>query len=104
MERKEERQAWIRWLTGPIVWSVYFLTVYLWDEAACHLAILSEASVLPVTLVLTFITLALIGTAGYRAWRIRDDTFANNSSVWLNGLFFFLTMPVGVTVLVLKPC
>ena len=101
---KEQRQAWIRWLTGPVVWTVYFMTVYLWGEAACHLAILSETTVLPVSLIFTVITLALIATAGYQAWRTKDDTFANKSSVWLNALFLLLTLAVGVTVLVLKPC
>lgn len=101
---KEQRQAWIRWLTGPVVWTVYFMTAYLWGEAACHLAILSETTVLPVILIFTFITLALIATAGYQAWRIKDDSFANRSSIWLNGLFLFLTLAVGVSVLMLKPC
>ena len=104
MPMNQQQQAWRRWLTGPIVWTVYFMAVYLLVEAACEMVVLGETAVLPVTLLLTFITLALIAAAGYQAWRIDDDTFVNKSSVWLNTLFLLLTLAVGVAVLVLKPC
>ena len=104
MPMNQQQQAWRRWLTGPIVWTVYFMGVYLLVEAACEMVVLGETAVLPVTLLLTFITLALIVAAGYQAWRIDDDTFVNKSSIWLNTLFLLFTLAVGVTVLVLKPC
>ena len=100
----QQQQAWIRWLTGPIVWTVYFMVVYLLVEAACEMVVLGETAVLPLTLLVTFITGAIIAAAVYQAWRSADESFANKSSVSLNILFLLLTLAVGVTVLVLKPC
>ena len=104
METKPQRQAWIRWLTGPIAWTVYFMAVYLLVEAACHLPQIDETAVFPLTLLFTFITALLIGIAGYRSGRSGSDSFADKSSISINALFFFLTLAVGASVLVLKPC
>jgi chromate transport protein ChrA len=104
MEKQQQQLAWRRWLTGPIVWTGYFMVVYLFVEAACEMVILSETAVLPLTLVLTLLTGGIIAAAGYQAWRSNDESFANASSVFLNALFLLLTLAVGVTVLVLPPC
>ena len=104
VERKQQQQAWWRWLTGPIVWTVYFMVVYVLVEAACELVVLAETAVLPLTLIFTVITAVIIAIAAYQAWRRQDDSFANQSSILLNALFFLLTLAVGTTVLVLQPC
>jgi hypothetical protein len=100
----KQQQAWMRWLAGPIIWTVYFMTVYLLVEAACEGVVVGETAVLPLTLIFTAITLAIIATAGYQAWHAGDESFANKSSISLNALFLFMTLAVGVTVLVLRPC
>ena len=104
MEMKQQRRAWIRWLAGPVVWTVYFMAVYLLVEAACELVVVTETAVFPITLVLTVITLALIAAAGYQSWHSDRDNFANKGSIFLNALFFFLTLAVIVSVWVLTPC
>lgn len=100
----QRQQAWRRWLTGPIVWTVYFMVLYGLVEAACEVVVFSDTAVLPLTLVLTFITGVVIAAAGYQAWRTEDESFANKSSISLNALFLLLTLAVGATVLVLQPC
>ena len=100
----QQQRAWRRWLTGPIVWTVYFMVLYGLVEAACEMVVFKDTAVLPLALVFTFITGVIIAAAGYQSWRTEDKSFANKSSVSLNALFLLLTLAVGATVLVLQPC
>jgi integral membrane sensor domain MASE1 len=106
LESKRERLTWVYLLTPPVAWTVYFMLVYLLVEAVCKLE-RGEAAVLPVTLIFTLITLLLIGYTSYRAYRQQQDQqqdFASFGSITLGLLFILLTLGVGLTVFVLRPC
>jgi hypothetical protein len=119
---------WYELLSGPIIWSVYFLAGYLLAELACRI------DILPGTLfgmnalsgVLILLTLAALGASvlaglhGYRTYkkhsRVNEpnqpeemDIDARNrfmalSGLILNVLFVFLILLTGYPLLVLNPC
>lgn len=105
------RQQWFGFITGPTACSVYFILVYVLDEAACALKSVSPTAVLPLTTFLTAVTLGLIGLAGWQAWaawRWGDDAgngrFLGLSGLLLSGLFTLMTIATWVAAWVLMPC
>lgn len=106
-------------LGGPVVYSLYFMAVYLLVEAACRETLLQgtmwgltglQAAVLGLTLVAVVITLALafltypdeqnIGSEEAR----RNRRFMAQAGLWLSGFFVVVTVVTGVPILVLTLC
>lgn len=105
------RQQWLGFITSPIVWTVYFVVVYVLDEAACALDLLSPTAVLPLTTLFALLTLGFIGLAAWlalRAWREGDGAgngrFLGLSGLLLCGMFTLMTVAVWVAAWVLMPC
>ena len=83
--REDTRTLWRGLLAGPILYALYFITVYLLAEAACHAGLLAGAlgglplisvTVLVITLAAALCTL-LNGLSNYRRWRMRQRQPAN---------------------------
>lgn len=79
MKREEYSDTSGRWLAlllSPITWMVYFVLVYLLDEAACAFDLIDAPTVgrgallVPALIVLTLITLAIVLYGGYLGWRL----------------------------------
>ncbi len=119
--QKQVARESITLLASPIAWSVYFVTVYLLVEFACHMGPLLGA-VRALTLILMLPTLAVVAytwrrgrLAQERAAQAEADPeseenpgemqyFSGEVGIWLSGLFVLLTLAVGATALVLQPC
>jgi hypothetical protein len=121
-------------LLSPVAWMIYFVLIYLLDEAACALNILRfplwgrVTAVMLLMLVLTLLTLLLTLYAGYLGWKlwrqakaasqsanqqtsewehetaIGRDLFVGKSGVMLSSLFVLLTLAVALSIVWLRPC
>lgn len=105
------RQQWLGFVLSPVVWTVYFVVMYVLNEAACRLPLLLPGAFFPLATVSTVLTLGLIGLAVWWAWRaLREGDGAGNgrflglSGLLLGGLFVVMTTAVWVAALVLMPC
>ncbi|MCA9973927.1 MAG: hypothetical protein KC425_27130 [Anaerolineales bacterium] len=105
------RRQWLGFIASPVVWTVYFVTVYVLDEAACKLTLLAPTAVFPITSLLTLLTLGIIAYAGalaYRAWREGDDEGSGRFLGWagllLCALFALVTVATWGAAWVLMPC
>jgi len=122
------RSLWLGLLSGPVIYSVYFLAGYLLVDVACQANLLAS-TVLGLSLIsvvvlgLTLVALALSLYAGfvtYRRWRRLRDTskldeeddhltegpehFMTFGGLLLNVLFAFVILVTGISALVLWPC
>lgn len=124
----QARVLWLDLLSGPVIYSVYFLAGYLLVDIACHAnllayTVLGLSLISVVVLGLTLVALALSLYASfvtYRRWkRMRgtsewDDErgrltegpeqFMTFGGLLLNALFAFLILVTGISALVLWPC
>ncbi|MBK8902568.1 MAG: hypothetical protein IPM53_15375 [Anaerolineaceae bacterium] len=105
------RQQWLGFVLSPVAWTVYFVVVYVLNEAACRLPLLPPAAFFPLATLFTVLTLGLIGLAAWWAWRaLREGDGAGNgrflglSGLFMCGLFVVMTTAVWVAALVLLPC
>lgn len=123
----ENRLLWFGLLTGPIVWSVYFLVVYAIVEVACWAGL--QGSDLEGLNALSFIVLGLtfaallitfyFGFLAYRTWQRMSRHTANYAGqsqaeqrsgfmafagVLLSGLFALTILLNGIPALILRPC
>lgn len=105
-------------LASPIVWAVYFVIVYLLNEAACKIGLLRDSFV-GISIFLMLPALAATVYVTWMSWRSANhpvaehggeinaaetERFTGQVGVWLNGLFVVLTLGVGVAAMVLLPC
>jgi len=120
-------QRWLILLVTPGVWMVYFLVVYLLDEAGCglgfwHTAVWGRLTTLGLislgATVITLLVIIYIGYQGLKLWQKAEieqthipekakaerDRFIGLSVVMLSALFVLLTLGLGLTFLVLRPC
>ena len=121
-------QRWLILIVAPVLWMAYFLVVYLLDEASCGLGFWRNEVWGTVTVVglfslgVTVVILLLITYIGYRGlklWQSSASNLAQSSAekemaerdrfiglavVMLSALFVLLTVGVGLTFLVLRPC
>lgn len=112
----QKRNLWLGLLAGPLAWSVYFTVGYLFIEAACRKAtpitpLLGVAWPSLVVVLLTIITLSIIGYAGrftFQWWQQRDrpeySRFMGQAGFLLSGLFALVVLLTGIPALVLAPC
>jgi hypothetical protein len=110
-ERITVGQEWLGFLLSPAAWGIYFVLLYVLDEAACKLDFLTPGIVLPLATVFGIITLGMIGFAARRAYRSaqgeeegESGRFLGSVGLMLCGLFSLSTIAVWVSVLVLMPC
>jgi len=123
-----QRLLWLSMLSGPIIYSVYFLAGYLFVEITCRAGLLQfqlwgMSMISIVVLVLTLLALALtlfVGFLAYRRWQQteeRDATsvehgrlaegpeqFMTFAGFLLNGLFAAIILLTGIPALLLSPC
>jgi len=86
--QENSRILWQGLLAGPIIYALYFITVYLLAEAACHTGFLAGIvgglPLLSVTLLIITLAAALCtlinGLSNYRRWRQRQQQLARNQS------------------------
>jgi hypothetical protein len=116
------RSLWLGLLTGPLVYTVHFLTVYLLVEIGCRAGWLPfnlwglsglAVAVLGLTVLAAAVNIAA-GVLEYREWQARKATqggtegryapFMSLVGVWLNGLFMLTILVTGAPALVLLPC
>jgi hypothetical protein len=78
--QENSRVLWQGLLAGPVLYALYFITVYLLAEAACHAGLLAgtlgglpliSVTVLVITLAAALCTL-INGLSNYRRWRMRQ--------------------------------
>lgn len=109
------RRQWLGFVGSPAVWTLYFVAVYVLNEAACKLTLLAATAVFPVATVLALLTLAAVGYAGwlaYQAWNQGEEQdepggngrFLGLTGLLLSGLFALMTVAVWVSAWVLRPC
>lgn len=124
--RPSSRALWFGLLSGPIIWSVQFLIVYLLVEIACQAGVL-QTQVLGLELVsllviiLTAASLASVAYGGLFSYRKFQQTgdgkvfdrenlsasparFMALSGLALNLLFGLLILLMGIPAIVLAPC
>ena len=116
------RSLWIGLLTGPVVYAVHFIVVYLLVDVACRVGWLQfslwglsglSIAVLGITLIAALIN-AGAGVLAYREWQARKDTEGGTQGTYaplmalvglgLNGLFTATILVTGAPALVLMPC
>lgn len=105
------RRLWLGFVLSPTVWGVYFVLVYVIDEAACHLSILSPSMVVPLVTISGLFALGAIGiSARYAYQALRQSEEGENSyfmgwtGLVLAGLFCLSTIAIAVYVWFLMPC
>lgn len=80
------RGRWLTLLLSPVSWMVYFVLVYLLDEAACAIDILEApifnhgALLVPMLIVLTLATLAILVYGGHLGWRLVREAKAQSTA------------------------
>lgn len=85
--QENTRLLWRGLLAGPLIYALYFITVYLLAEAACHAGFLSGTvgglPLLSVTILIITLAAALCtlvnGLSNYRRWRQRQQRPAPRS-------------------------
>jgi hypothetical protein len=126
--RGQRRLLWFLLLSGPVIYTVYFLASWITAEYAClgeglTFSVGGMNGVSLVVLALTLVTLgALLAstTLSWRAWRSRrgqeeaDATAYDNTAgteaamamvgLLLNGFFVIVTIMTGIPSLVLVAC
>ncbi|RIK40437.1 MAG: hypothetical protein DCC55_15030 [Chloroflexi bacterium] len=110
-------------LTGPVVYSLHFLLVYLLVEAACKAGLL-EFTLLGfdgISIAVAVLTLIAVGITGYsayaayRSWRRTRPAEDENRheeyapllalvSLWLNGFFTVVILLTGLPAIFLVLC
>ncbi|HEX6386176.1 MAG TPA: hypothetical protein VF177_16010 [Anaerolineae bacterium] len=124
----QARVLWLGLLSGPVIYSVYFLAGYLLVDIACQAnllayTVLGLSLISVVVLGLTLVALALSLYASfvtYRRWQRMRGTFELDDEhrrltegpeqfmtfggLLLNALFAFLILVTGISALVLWPC
>jgi hypothetical protein len=127
-EQRDVTQVSPRWFTllaGPLVWTVYFLTVYTLGEFGCRGGwlrgtILGLPAPAVVVVILTLVALAVLGLATWRAYREWNASRSNGLGAlsqaedrndfmvlagWMLGaLFTYLILLTGLSALVLPQC
>jgi hypothetical protein len=119
---RNQRSLWIGWLSGPVVYSVYFMLGYLLGEFGCDAGlqrfswrgvglITAGTGVLTVLAAATTLT---IGIRTFRRWRVlrrkhaqgQDSPagFLSFTGAWLNGLFTVLILLTGLPAWLLEIC
>jgi hypothetical protein len=115
-------RLWLGFLTGPIVYIVYFIVVWALGEFGClagiqQLSLLGQNpirfGVLVFTAVAAFITL-MIGILSFRRWRqVRHEPGQNGGNyaqfmllvgTWLNGLFTLVILMSAIPMLLGSAC
>ncbi len=106
-------------LLGPVVYSLYFLAVYLLVEAACRENLLvftrwglDGLVVAVLGLTIAAIVLLLIGmlvSYGNQSAKLSEEAQANQHLIrqmglWLSGFFVVVTLVTGVPILFLELC
>lgn len=127
MQRRTDADAqrgryWFIFLSGPVIYIVYFLVVYTLGEFGCFAGIqrLNIVGMNPIrlgTIVLTLLAaLATIstGVVSFRRWRrLRegpddpeeyDPIFMLHVGTWLNGIFSVLILLTAVPMLLGSAC
>lgn len=77
-ERASSHRIWTLALTGPVVWAIHFLVVYLTTEWLCSETVGGPAGGTAVTITLAATAVAIVvavaGTvAAHRRWRIEEE-------------------------------
>jgi hypothetical protein len=127
---RSARVNWVVVLTGPVIWFVHFMVVYLAAEAGCTgdgpgLEVFDPPVPTIVTLGATVVAaLGCVAFAvwGYRWWSLRrhprpsdgggtndaevvqDRASAGFAGLLLSGLSFFAVLFVGLPAIFLRPC
>jgi hypothetical protein len=123
------RSPWFHFLGAPILWSLHFLTSYVWVEFACRvklpvfhstflgLTVLSW-SVLVFTLILMLAAL-YVGWSAYQnwgrlkrshkkneldSWALESQRFMAFGGIFFSVLFALIILLSGLPVLALGPC
>ena len=106
-------------LAGPVVYSLYFMAIYLLVEAACREALLQgelwglnalRVAVVGLTIAAVVIMLALTfltypgGRHTGREDARRNQRFMAQTGLWLSGFFVVVTLVTGIPILVLELC
>lgn len=117
-----DRFLWVSALSGPVIWSIYFLIGYLVVEAICKTSFLSTTILVPIIVALTVIAAAAtvyMGLLSYRIWRasgeegeLHGEEFRNKYhsrfmtfiGLILNALFAITIVLTGIPVLYLPLC
>lgn len=120
--REGSRALWFGLLTGPVVYSLHFLIVYLLVEAACRarlptFTVLGLDSISIGVAIATLIAALITGFSTYSAyhsWRrarpSRQGQHENYSSLmglvglWLSGFFTIVILLTGLPALFLVVC
>ncbi len=119
---REKVKRWGAFLISPVVWTIYFLVVYAFDEIVCGLDVLRSpvwgqvSGAVGLMFLMTIVTLAVTGVGVYlgrQLWRdsresehisAERDRFIGLSSMLLSGLFAILTVGMAAVIVVLNPC
>lgn len=116
---KELSIDWLRMLSGPLIWAVYFFAGYGLAEFGCRAGWLAGqvAGIYAASLVIVLLTIVAAAGAGFAGWMVyrrwQRRTGAGSAPVrhWmdyvglmLSALFTFLIVMTGLPLLVLEPC
>jgi hypothetical protein len=116
------RSLWLGVLSGPLIYALHFITVYLLVEVACRVGWLQfqwwglsglSIAVLAITVIAALLN-AGAGLLAYRAWQGRQERGEGTSGTYaplmslvgigLNALFTVTILVTGAPALVLLPC
>ena len=102
---------WIAVLSGPVLWTVHFMVVYLLTETVCKTPFLDFALLnvpgatwlmLGLTLLLSLTTFAMCFWSA-QAWE-DEGVFMLRAAALLNGVFMFIILAEGLPLFFLRPC
>lgn len=116
LRRRDRLRLWYAFLGPPAIWSLHFLIVYAYEEAACSNRTgvsLVEPLVVGATLVLGAAVLAA-AVAGYLLWQaVRRDELADPrgrvafmsgvGALW-SGLFLLIMVLSAIQLVAFDPC
>jgi hypothetical protein len=119
---QQRRPLWIIFLSGPVIYAVYFLTVYVLGEFGCFAGFSQinllgldpvRLGVIVLTIMAALLTLGM-GFVSFRQWRALragpddpdedDPKFMLFVGMWLNGLFTLVILLTAVPMLVGSAC
>lgn len=118
----QKKRLWFIFLAGPVIYAIYFLTVYVLGEFGCLAGIQHfnfwginpiHLGVVLLTVIAAFATLG-VGLTAFRRWRILhkgaedpdmdDPKFMLFVGLWLNGLFTVVIVLSAVPMLFGSAC
>ena len=119
---RQRGRLWRVFLAGPVLYSIYFVTVYLLSEFGCFAGLqrLRWFGLDPIRLgiavatVIAAAAIAAVGVYSYRRWRRLDTEpedpeeddplFMMRVGTWLNGFFTVITILTAIPMLLGSAC